>query len=95
MRLTRRALLRAETDPRGIHISSLVVHCRPDAVEAVIQSINDLPEADVPEHSAEGKLVVLLETVNESLIMERIGSIENMPGVISAALVYHQIDTDA
>lgn len=95
MRLTRRALLRAETDPSGVHISSLVVHCRPDAVDTVIQSISDLPEADVPEHSAEGKLVVLLETVNESLIMERIGSIENMPGVISAALVYHQIATDA
>ncbi len=61
----------------------------------MIQSITALPEADVPEHSADGKLVVLLETVNEGLIMERIGSIENMPGVISAALVYHQIDTDA
>lgn len=95
MRLTRRALLRAETAPGGVHISSLVVHCRPDAIDTVIAAITDLPEADVPEYSVEGKLVVLLETANEGVIMERIGSIENLPGVISAALVYHQIDSDA
>ena len=30
----------------------------------------------MPEYSVEGKLVVLLETANEGVIMERIGSIE-------------------
>ncbi|WP_082850109.1 chaperone NapD [Halioglobus sp. HI00S01] len=52
------------------------------------------PEASVPQHSDEGKLVVLLETANESVIMERISSFEHLSGVINVAMVYHQIDTD-
>jgi periplasmic nitrate reductase NapD len=94
MRMTRRALLRGDTDPLGVHISSLVVHCRQEAIPSLIGQINALPEADVPEHSPEGKLVVLLETANEAVIMDRISVIEQFPGVISVALVYHQIDTD-
>ncbi len=94
MRLSRRAFLTGESPGGGVHISSLVVHCRPEYVPAVIENIEALPEAEVPEHSAEGKLVVLLETANENIIMQRIGAIENMAGVINAALVYHQIDND-
>ncbi|WP_369795148.1 chaperone NapD, partial [Halioglobus sp. HI00S01] len=41
------------------------------------------PEASVPQHSDEGKLVVLLETANESVIMERISSFEHLSGVIN------------
>ena len=43
--------------------------------------------------SAEGKLVVLLQTPGEGPIMERITTIEHMPGVYSVAMVYHEIDT--
>ncbi|TDG12626.1 hypothetical protein E2F43_13630 [Seongchinamella unica] len=93
MRLTRRALLRADISG-GIHISSLVVHCRPDAIESVIPAIEGLPDASVPEHSKEGKLVVLLETTSESAVMQRISAVEALTGVISVALVYHQIDDE-
>lgn len=75
-------------------MSSLVVQCRPEVVAAVIESIEAIPEAQVPEHSELGKLVVLLETANEGLIMQRVSEIENLSGVINAALVYHQIDTE-
>ena len=54
-----------------------------------------MPEAEVPKHSDEGKLVVLLETANEGRIMQRISAIEQLPGVINAALVYHEIDFDS
>ncbi len=94
MRLTRRALLRGGTSDGGIHISSLVVHCRPDVIGVVIPAIEALPEASVPQHSEEGKLVVLLETVSEGAIMQRISSLEAIPGVISVALVYHQTDVE-
>lgn len=77
-----------------VHISSLVVHCRPDSIDRVKTEIENIPEAEVPEYSDEGKLVVLLETSNEGRIMQRISTIENLAGVISAALVYHQIDSE-
>ncbi|RLQ20461.1 hypothetical protein DWB85_17420 [Seongchinamella sediminis] len=94
MRLTRRALLRGDTSGGGIHISSLVVHCRPDAVCSVIPAIEAFPDASVPEHSDQGKLVVLLETANEGAVMRRISALEEIAGVISVALVYHQVDDE-
>lgn len=77
-----------------VHISSLVVHCRADAIASVIASISAMPDAEVPEHNELGKMVVLLETDNESNIMQRITAIENLPGVINTVLVYHQIDDE-
>jgi nitrate reductase NapD len=96
MGISRRDLLRGTTAPvEGAHISSLVVHCRPDVLDSVIDRIEAMPEAEVPRHSEEGKLVVLLETADEGRIMQRISAIEQLPGVINAALVYHEIDFDS
>ena len=95
MRINRRAFLRGHVSTGGVHISSLVVHCRPEMISSVIDAITAMPEAEVPEHSEQGKLVVLLETPGEGVILERISAIENLPGVINTAMVYHQIDTDA
>ena len=96
MAISRRDLLRGNASPvEGAHISSLVVHCRPEALHSVKASIEAMPEAEVPKHSDEGKLVVLLETANEGRIMQRISAIEQLPGVINAALVYHEIDFDS
>ncbi|MEH6585002.1 MAG: chaperone NapD [Halioglobus sp.] len=94
MRMTRRALLQGDTTGGGVHISSLVLHCRPEVIGAVIPAIEALPGATVPEHSEQGKLVVLLETANDGTVMERISALEALSGVISVALVYHQIDVE-
>jgi nitrate reductase NapD len=94
MRLTRRALLRGDTAGGGVYVSSLVVHCRPELIATIIPAIEALPDASVPEHSEAGKLVVLLETANEGAVMERISALEALSGVISVALVYHQIDDE-
>ena len=94
MRVNRRAFLRGRVHTGGVHVSSLVVHCRPDTIDELIEKITAMPDAEVPEHSEQGKLVVLLETDDESAIIERIGVIEHLAGVISVALVYHEIDTE-
>ena len=92
MAINRRSFLRGGVD--NTHISSLVVHCRPDAVESLIANINALEFVEVPEHSPDGKLVVLMQTPGEGPIMERISTIEHMAGVYSVAMVYHEIDTE-
>ncbi len=94
MKLSRRNFLRGQVSSSEVHISSLVVHCRADAVTTVIAGISAMPDAEVPEHTEQGKLVVLLETDNESGIMDRISAIENLSGVINTVLVYHQIDNE-
>lgn len=94
MAVSRRGFIRGRSANSEVHISSLVVHCRVEAIASVIEAINAMPGAEVPQHNEQGKLVVLLETTGQAGIMNHITDIEALPGVISSALVYHQIDNE-
>ncbi len=79
-------------DQQEIHISSLVVHARPDHLQTVKNNIELLPGAEVHGESDSGKLVVVLETQNQCYITDVIEQINNLEYVLSTALVYHQIE---
>ncbi|NMZ70234.1 periplasmic nitrate reductase chaperone NapD [Pseudomonas peli] len=74
-----------------LHIASLLVHARPELFEAVKANLHLLDGVELHQQSPLGKLVVVLETVNEQQILERIEQISNLPGVLNAALVYHEV----
>lgn len=75
-----------------IHISSAVVHCKPEIMNAVIKQINDLDNTSVEAQDKKGKLVVLLETESERSILDNLTAINGFNGVLGTHLVYHQID---
>lgn len=74
-----------------LHIASLLVHARPELFEAVKANLRLLYGVELHQQSPLGKLVVVLETANEQQILERIDQISNLPGVLNAALVYHEL----
>ena len=74
------------------HISSLVVQCQPDVLDATVRYLNGNPAAEVHATDPQGKVVVVLETSTEQQIVETIRDIEQRQGVLSVALVFHQID---
>ena len=74
------------------HISRLVVHCRPEKQDAISQAINKLQDTEVSLSDPSGKLVVLLEGEHEKDILNTIKQIEIMDGILSASMVFHQID---
>lgn len=76
-----------------VHISSLVVHVLPQHVESITAQIEEFDNAEVFGSSPEGKIVVVLETENQGFITDTIDAINNLPNVLSAVLVYHQIET--
>ena len=90
--MRRRDILSGGSAAPSYHISSLVVHCMPNSMDAAIVKIRAMANMEVPESNPNGKFVVLLETENESRIMEGISEIQALKGVINATLVYHQID---
>lgn len=90
MSLNRREFISAR--PPACHISSLVVHSRPELVETVVAAAGELEYVEVPRWEPSGKFVALLECPDESALLSSITNIEALPGVISASLVYHQID---
>ncbi len=79
-------------DKQELHISSMVVHARPEHLARVKQNIESLPGAEIHGESANGKLVVVLETLNQGFITDTIDKINNIEHVLNTALVYHQIE---
>ncbi|MFB9214194.1 chaperone NapD [Vibrio sinaloensis] len=76
-----------------VHISSLVVHCAPEHLSEIKAQIESYDNAEIYGDSPEGKIVVVLETENQGFITDTIETINNLPNVLSTALVYHQIET--
>lgn len=74
-----------------LHIASLVVLARPELFEAVKANLRLLDNLELHQESAAGKLVVVLETRHEAQILQRIEQINNLPGVLNAALIYHEV----
>ncbi|MBH3426537.1 chaperone NapD [Pseudomonas alkylphenolica] len=74
-----------------LHIASLVVLARPELLDAVKANLRLLDGLELHQESAAGKLVVVLEANHENQILQRIDQINNLPGVLNAALIYHEL----
>jgi nitrate reductase NapD len=80
-------------DVEQLHIASLVVHSTPGRVARVAAAIADVPGACVHAASANGKLVVTIETGSAEAMTACVGAIQHLDGVLSAALVYQCADS--
>jgi nitrate reductase NapD len=76
-----------------VHISSLVVHVRPEFCAEASARIGALAGVEIHGASDTGKLVVVLETAHEADILKQINLINEMPGIITTSMIYHEIDT--
>ena len=77
-----------------MNISSLIVDVRPEQLAAVRGTLNGWSGVEVPAASPQGKLVVTLESPSDTDTTETIARINALGGVLSVALVYHQIETN-
>lgn len=75
-----------------IHISSLLVSARPSLLGQVEQDLGEITIAEVAHVDPVGKIIVTLETSEESAIVQALTDIQLIDGVASAALVFHQIE---
>ena len=92
MSMNRRELMTGVDPAKASHIASMVVQCLPEKLAATTGALEAIPGIEVPERDPLGKMVVLIEVQGEDQLMQRITQIESTAGVISANLVYHQID---
>ena len=75
----------------SIQIASLIVHAQPALMTAVKDNLRRLPGLELHQESPQGKLVVVLEVEDETKILATLDAIQNLPGVLNAALVYHEV----
>lgn len=75
-----------------LHVSSLVVHGRPERLETIRLALARLEGVEIHAAAPSGKLVVTLETTSEQQIVAQLATITLLDGVLSATLVFHQVE---
>lgn len=75
-----------------LHIVSLVVHCSPQKLDAVLAKAQRLPQAEYYFNQGQYKFILLFEAASESALANQIDQIATWPGVLSAQLCYHHCE---
>jgi nitrate reductase NapD len=77
--------------PAELHIGSCVVRARPEAVGDVRGALAGLPGVEFHAAGPTGKMVLTLETESEGGIVRHLAALRDLPGVLSADLVFHRV----
>lgn len=77
-----------------MNISSAIIHALPGNVAVVQAGLATLAGVEVHGISPEGKLIVTIETEDEGSNAATYQSIGQLDGVMSAAMVYHQTESE-
>lgn len=77
-----------------MNISSAIVHARPGHAEAVQRALASLAGVEIHAVSAEGKLIVTIESPDDRETADTFEAINRMDHVLSTAMVYHQTESE-
>jgi periplasmic nitrate reductase NapD len=75
-----------------VHIAGIVVFAQPDCADAVAANIRVVPFATIHAASADGKIVVTLETDSTKQTLDTMDAMRALPGVLDVALVYQHAE---
>jgi nitrate reductase NapD len=97
--INRRALItgrvltadRIVAPPEG-EIASILVQARPDRLAEVEAAITAFPGCEIHGRDARGKLVVVVDAPDAGSLGTTLNTIQLLPHVYSAALVFHAIE---
>lgn len=77
-----------------MNIAGVLVHSSPGQTEAVQGQLLSLPGVEVHAVSDDGRLVVTVEEDGERTMSEAVIKMQNIDGVLSAAMIYHHCECD-
>ncbi len=77
-----------------MNISSIIVHAKPTELASVRGSLEQIPGVEIHTVTDDGKLVVTIETDTDGETASTFDRINTMDGVMSAAMVFHQYESD-
>lgn len=88
---SRRAFLSGNLIASPVHISSAVVSVLPRQREEVMRLIATIPDVEI-HHRSETKIVIVMEAADSGILGGRLAEIAAWPGVLSANMVFEQIE---
>lgn len=78
----------------AVNISSLIVGVLPERSAEVKAGLAAMPGVEVHAVSDDGRMIVTIETPSDGDTVQQFETVRQMPGVLSASMVYHQYETD-
>lgn len=75
-----------------MNISGVIVHARPEQLAAVQEQLRQIVGVEVHAATEDGRLVVTVEDADDRMMADSVMNLHNIPGVLSAAMVYHQFE---
>ena len=77
-----------------MNISSIIVHAKPAELSSVRGNLEQIHGVEIHAATDDGKLVVTIETDTDGETAGTFDRINTMDGVMSAAMVFHQFESD-
>ncbi len=75
-----------------MNISGVVVRTFPQDIDSVSHALLQLDGVEVHGANADGRLVVTVEQAGEHATVDTLTAMQNLPGVLSASMIYHQFE---
>lgn len=77
-----------------MNISGVIVQTRPEQAAALRQRLAGLSGVEVHAATEEGGIVITVEDTAENAPADILMQVQNLPGVLSASLIYNYCDED-
>ena len=79
----------------SFNVCGVLVHIDKQRKDAVLASLTQIPGLEIHNEAENSRLVVTVEDTESSKAINGLSAIHTTPGVIAAALVYHQFEPSA
>lgn len=73
-----------------MNISGVIVRARPEKLAAVRERLADIAGVEIHAATDDGRLIVTVEEESDRDLADTVLSLHDVPGVLSASMVYHQ-----
>jgi nitrate reductase NapD len=77
-----------------MNITGVIVRAWPEQVAAVRSQLILQPGVEVHAATEDGRLVVTVEDDDDSVLADRVLHFNDLPGVLSASMIYHHYESD-
>lgn len=78
---------------RDWHVVGLIVQGNPEKMAAIQTALLAIEHTEVPTFDAKmGKMVVVMQSHDQHLLLDKMESVKDIDGVINVSLVYHEQD---
>ncbi|MBF0750883.1 MULTISPECIES: chaperone NapD [Pasteurellaceae] len=75
------------------HVVGLIVQGNPEKLAAIQTALSMIEHTEIPVFDEKmGKLVVVMQSHDPHLLLDKIESVKDIDGVINVSLVYHEQD---